>query len=135
MRVLLWYCDRFAWQPALKTLEEAREGTPGEHEKAVVAFVHVEPKDVERIGKVETRLLKQIKWLMRKWETPRVVLHSFTHLGEEKAPADVACALLERVGARLEGAGLEVLHTPWGHFVDLQLAAPGHPLARVFTEF
>lgn len=135
MRVLFWYCEHFTWQPAMKTLDEVEDGTPGGSEKAVVAFVHVEPKDAEQLSKVETKLVKNVKWLTRKWDTSRVVLHSFTHLSEEKAPAQVAGALLERVGVRLEAVELEVMHTPYGHFLDLQLSAPGHPLARVFKEF
>ncbi|RMG93323.1 MAG: hypothetical protein D6708_05415, partial [Candidatus Dadabacteria bacterium] len=64
MRVLLWYCDRFAWRPALRTLETAPPAEPGEVRDAVVAFVHVEPGDGPD---QETKLVKNVKWLARKW--------------------------------------------------------------------
>lgn len=134
MRVLFWYCDRFTWVPALKSLEEAPEAGPGSVEKAVVAFIHVEPADLEEGSGAETKLVKNAKWLARKWEVKRVLLHSFTHLAEVKADPRAARDLLDRAQARLEAAGYEASQTPWGQFLDLDMQAPGHPLARVFKE-
>ncbi len=65
----------------------------------------------------------------------KVILHSFTHLGEEKADPDKAQALLGRVQKRLENADYSVVQTPYGYFLDLSIEAPGHPLARVYKEF
>lgn len=135
MRVLFWYCEAFAYRPALKTLEDAPPAAPADVARAVVAFVHVEPADVLGDGGPETKLVKNAKWMARKWETPRVVLHSFTHLGEEKADAEAARALLERAAERLVQAGYEACQTPYGYFHDLEMRAPGHPLARVFKAF
>ena len=134
MRALMWYCERFGWVPALRTLDDAPEAGPGEVERAVVAFVHVEPADVAGGSPAETKLVKNAKWLARKWEVRQVVLHSFTHLGEAKAdPAD-ARALLDRARDRLEGAGYPAVQTPYGYFLDLRIEAPGHPLARIYKE-
>lgn len=135
MRVLFWYCDRFDWTPAMKTLPDTPEAEPAENENAVVAFVHIEPGDVEAGSSAETKLVKNAKWLVRKWENTRVVLHSFTHLGEEKAEADKAQSLLDRAQKRLEKAGYSVVQTPYGYFLDLAIKTPGHPLARVYKEF
>ncbi len=135
MRVLFWYCDRFDWTPAMKTLPDTPEAEPAENENAVVAFVHIEPWDVEAGSSAETKLVKNAKWLVRKWENTRVVLHSFTHLGEEKAEAGKAQSLLDRAQKRLEKAGYSVVQTPYGYFLDLAIKTPGHPLARVYKEF
>jgi hypothetical protein len=135
MRVLFWYCDHFAWTPAIKTLDDVPEAHPAENEKTVVAFVHIEPRDVDNGSSAETKLVKNAKWLARKWEITRVVLHSFTHLGGEKAEADKARDLLDRAQSRLENAGYSVTQTPYGYFLDLVIKAPGHPLARVYKEF
>ena len=134
MRVLFWYCERFAWVPAKKSLEGAPDAGPGRVDNAVVAFVHVEPADLEEGSGAETKLVKNAKWLARKWEVRRVVLHSFTHLAEVKADPVAARELLDRARARLESAGYEASQTPWGWFLDLHMQAPGHPLARVFKE-
>ena len=135
MRVLYWYCDRFGWQPALKTLDEAPEAEAGCFEKIVAGFIHVEPADIRPESKAETKLVKNAKWLARKWHTSRIILHSFTHLAEAKAEAAEAHELLLRAGQRLVEAGYEVRHTPYGYFLDLDIKAPGHPLARIFKHF
>ncbi len=134
MRLLLWYCERFCWNPTKKTLENVPEGTAGEATSAVVAFIHAEPADERNAGKVETKLVKNLKWLAGKWNTKKVVLHSFTHLGEEKADAEFTLGLFKRARDRLEQVGYEVFMTPYGHFNDLELSAPGHPLARIFKQ-
>ncbi len=135
MRLLFWYCDRFAWNPTLKTLSDAPDAEPMAHEKTVVAFIHIEPKDVANGSSAETKLVKNAKWLARKWETQQVILHSFTHLGEEKADPGEAKRLIDRVQQRLETAGYTAVQTPYGYFNDLSIAAPGHPLARIYKEF
>ena len=135
MRVLFWYCDRFDWTPAIKTLDDVSKAEPAENKNAVVAFVHIEPRDVDTGSSAETKLVKNAKWLARKWDVTKVILHSFTHLGEEKADPDKAQALLDRAQKRLENADYSVVQTPYGYFLDLSIEAPGHPLARVYKEF
>jgi threonyl-tRNA synthetase editing subunit len=135
MRVLFWYCDCFDWTPAIKTLPEVPDAEPAENRDAVVAFVHIEPQDVQDGSTAETKLVKNAKWLARKWEITRVVLHSFTHLGQEKADPAEARALLDRSQKRLQNAGYSVDQTPYGYFLDLDIKAPGHPLARIYKEF
>ena len=135
MRVLFWYCDKFAWNPAMKTLDHAPDAAADVHEKSVVAFIHVEPADEENRSSVETKLVKNAKWLARKWETSLVILHSFTHLGEEKGPPDFANTLFDSAQKRLEAAGYTAIQTPYGYFNDLTIEAPGHPLARIYKSF
>lgn len=135
MRVLFWYCDEIAWTPAMKTLEEAPEAEARALTKKVVVFVHVEPQDTEEGSSAETKLVKNTKWLARKWETKEVVLHSFTHLGMDKAEPGQAKEIMDRASERLESAGYDAQQTPYGYFLDLKLRAPGHPLARIYKEF
>jgi hypothetical protein len=135
MRVLFWYCEKFAWNPAIKTLQTYPDARADERRNIVVAFIHVEPQDTQEASSAETRLIKTAKWLARKWEVKRVLLHSFAHLAEEKADSDQAKALLDRAQTRLENAGYEALQTPYGYFNDLSLTARGHPLARIFKKF
>lgn len=135
MRVLFWYCDQFNWIPAVKALSDVPEAEASDNENTIVAFVHVEPKDLEGGSSAETKLVKNAKWLARKWKIKKIVLHSFTHLGEEKAEPEGARALLLRTQKRLESAGYAVVQTPYGYFLDLYIEAKGHPLARVFKEF
>jgi hypothetical protein len=135
MRVLFWFCDHIGWTPVRKTLPEAPDAAPGEESRVVAAFVHVEPADVEPGAGAETKLVKQAKWLARQWEVRRILLHSFTHLGEHKADPEASRALLERAQDRLRDAGYQAPTTPFGYFNDLTLSAPGHPLARIYKEW
>jgi hypothetical protein len=135
MRLLIWYCDRFGWNPAQKTLEDAPEAEAETQKQSIVAFIHVEPQDVAEGNSAETKLVKNAKWAARKWETRKVILHSFTHLGERKADPEAAKKLMDRVQTRLNTAGYEALQTPYGYFNDLTMEAPGHPLARIYKEF
>lgn len=130
------YADRFAYRTSRKALEsapdcdEAREVTA-----AVIALIHAEPADEQNGAEVETKLVKNLKWAARKNETNRIVLHTFSHLAEEKASPEFTRQMLYRAEARLRGAGYEVSQTPFGYFLDLDLAAPGHSLARLFKGF
>jgi len=135
MRLLFWYCDRFSWHPTLKTLDHVPDAVPMTHGQTVVAFIHVEPPDVAEGSSAETKLVKSAKWLARKWETRKIVLHSFTHLGEQKAEPEAAKGVIDRVQKRLEKAGYTAVQTPYGYFNDLSIDAPGHPLARIYKEF
>jgi hypothetical protein len=135
MRVLLWYCERFAWNPTIKTLDDAPQAGPGEQRNTVVAFIHVEPQDTLGESSAETKLVKNAKWLARKWDTKKILLHSFTHLSEEKAAPEEAKALMDRVQHRLGQAGYDTRLTPYGFFNDLSMEAKGHPLARIFKAF
>ena len=57
MRLLLWYCEKFAWHPSLKTLDHVPDAAPMSHEKSVVAFIQVEPEAAKAlIDSVEKRL-------------------------------------------------------------------------------
>ena len=135
MKVLFWYCDQFAWTPSMKTLEEVPDQDPQSREKVVVAFIHVEPSDVENGSSAETKLVKNCKWLARKWDVTTILLHSFSHLSEEKADPQKAIELFDRAQDRLVKAGYDASQTAYGYFNDLSIEAPGHPLARIFKSF
>lgn len=136
MRVIFWYMERFKFNPAVKNLEQAETVTePGEVQNAVVAFVHAEEQDVEKAAKVETKLIKNLKWLAGKWQCKTLVLHSFAHLSESKSEPQFLKDLFDRAQQRLEGSGFEVIQTPYGYFLDIEIVAPGRSLARVYKEF
>ncbi|MDD9303024.1 MAG: hypothetical protein HUK40_12060 [Desulfobacter sp.] len=135
MRVLFWYCDTFAWTPTIKSLEQVPESGPNAADEVVVAFVHVEPRDLEKGNSSETKLVKNAKWLARKWDVSKILLHSFTHLGEDKADPDAAGQILEQARDRLIKAGYDASLTAFGYYNDLVIEAKGHPLARIFKEF
>jgi len=136
LKVLFLYAEKFAYSPGEKVLDFVPEAAESvDFSDAVLAFVHVEAEDLERKSRILTRLVKYAKWLARKWGTRRIVVHSFSHLSESKAPPEFSGALLEEARKRLESAGYEAHLTPFGYVLELELRLPGRLLARAFQSF
>ena len=135
MKLLMMYCTRFAFRTSQKGLEAAPDlDVQDTIEDALVGFIHVEAEDEENASGVETKLVKNLKWAARKNESNRIVLHSFTHLSESKADPEFTRTLFGNAQERLQKAGYEVSQTPFGYFLNLDLSAPGFPLARLFKD-
>jgi hypothetical protein len=136
MKLLMIYCDRFAYTPAQKALEDQPDSDQtAELTDIVLGMIHAEAADEEDPVKVEKKLIKNLKWGARKNDTQKIVLHSFSHLSESKATPDFTRALLDRSAERLRNAGYEAFQTPYGYFLDLDLQAPGKSTARIFISF
>jgi hypothetical protein len=130
------YTDRFGYKTSVKTLESAPTSDEEKViEHALLGFIHVEAKDEENLSSTETKLVKNLKWAARKNETDTVVLHSFAHLAESKADPEITRQLLDNAESRCKSAGYKTYQTPFGYFLDLDIKAPGHALARLFKEF
>ena len=133
MKLLLTYANRVAYQPKVKNLPEAPDVTEGaEYHDIIVAFIHIEAADEEDFKSSENKLVKNLKWIARKNETKKILLHSFAHLAETKASAEFTKQLLDKVEQRLKNAGYEAYQSPFGYFLDFQIDWPGRSLARVF---
>lgn len=133
MKLLMIYTHQFAFRTAEKNLDSAPEvDENGKVTEAIVAFIHSELEDVEREKNVLGKLVKNIKWLSGKLGTKTVVLHSFAHLSESKAPPEFVQDLFNKAQQKLKNTGYRVSQTPFGYFLDLDIQAPGFSLARVF---
>lgn len=135
MKVLFMYCNEFGYTPTIKTLQHF----PNETERKLfintqVAFIQAEEKDMLPEHDVTKKLLNNIKWICRKNNSNKIVLHSFAHLSESKATPEFTKALFDRIEERLKNVGFEVYQTPFGYFLDLTIKAPGFSLARVFQD-
>ena len=136
MKLLMIYCDTFAYSTSIKNLESVKEYHESDSiENALTGFIQVELKDEENLSGVETKLVKNLKWAAKKNNTKRIVLHSFAHLSMSKADEKLTMELFNRTEERLDKSGYEVSQTPFGYFLDLNVQAPGESLARVFKEF
>ena len=138
MKVLFMFSTRFAYTPVSKTLEESEEVELKKHnfENIQTAFIQVKSADEGgQLSSVETKLLKNLKWVSRKNNTNTILLHSFAHLSESKATPAISKLLIDNVERRLRNSGFIVHKTPFGYFHDLEINAPGYSLARVFKSF
>lgn len=130
------YCSRFAFNPTIHTLKDFPEVVDGEeYSEALVAFIHGELSDEEDSKGIENKMLKNIKWAAKKNETRNIILHSFAHLAETKADPIFTKDVFDKVQQRLINADYQCNQTPFGHFLDLDLQAPGVSQARIFKSF
>ncbi|MBE7467909.1 MAG: hypothetical protein DPW09_00670 [Anaerolineae bacterium] len=134
MKLLLFQAKQFYWKSYSKTLEavpdqEVAETVP----ETVVVFLHAEAEDEARPG-LETKIVKNIKWLANKRQLKNIVLHSFTHLSGSTASPEFAQALLNGLEQRLRSTGYQVWQTPFGYFCEWDLSVYGDSLAKVFKE-
>jgi hypothetical protein len=135
MKLLLFYSPSFWFKTYQKVLEQVPDqNVEAACHDAVVVFYHVEAADLERRGKVLSKLIKNIKWLAGKFGSKSVVLHSFNHLSSSKAPADFAEGLVQDAIQRLEMSGYSVTLTPFGYLNEWKLHVAGESLAKVFKE-
>ena len=136
MKVLLFYTNSFSYTPVTKNLEDAPE--PGEgktFEKCLLAFIQVEESDEEKdVKSREKKLVNHLKWVARKNNTTRIVLHSFAHISFSKASPEFTKQVFVAAQTRLENANYETHQTPFGYFLDLKMDAPGYSLARIWAE-
>lgn len=136
MKLLMIYAKKFSYKPTIKVLENAEKVSSGESfENVQVAFIQMEKEDEERIKAVETKLVKNLKWVAGKNKTRHIILHSFAHLSESKADPEFTKELFDSAQIRLENTDYQINQTPFGYFLDLNVDAPGFSLARVFKSF
>ncbi|MEJ5300767.1 MAG: threonyl-tRNA synthetase editing domain-containing protein [Thermodesulforhabdaceae bacterium] len=135
MKLLMFFAHEFWLTPREKTIPDVPDQEKTiEASQAVIIFYHAEPTDEQRSGNVITKFVKNAKWLAGKFQTKTVILHSFNHLGSEKASPDVALSIISEVKRKLENAGYTVLETPFGYQNEWKMHVAGDSLAKVFKE-
>ncbi len=133
MKLLMFLAKQFTFRPYEKTLPEAGDGG-GEVQvtDAAVIFVHSEPQDEAAPAGLETKFVKNVKWIAGKRGFKNIVLHSFTHLAESSASPQFAETFLQSTAARLRNTGYQVMVTPFGWVGEWDLSVYGESLAKVF---
>jgi hypothetical protein len=133
MKLLMFLAKEFAFRPFEKTLPEANDSASEvKTADAAVIFVHNEPQDEADPSGLETKFVKNIKWIAGKRGIRNIVLHSFTHLAETSAPPQFAEAFLLGAAQRLRNTGYRVTLTPFGWVCEWELSVYGESLAKVF---
>ena len=136
MKLLMIYCDSFSYKPQIKTLPDFPDFTDNiKLENVLVAFIQMEEKDIAISSKIETKLLKNLKWGAKKNEVKHVVLHSFAHLSTSKADPQSTKQLFDQVETRLKNTDYDCDQTPFGYFLDINVQAPGRSAGRIFLDF
>jgi len=135
MKLLMLFAHDYWLRPYEKNLPDAPDCSEDvAAQECVVALIHAEPRDLEARGKTITKAIKQLKWLARKSDTTRIVLHSFAHLAPASAPPAEAQSLLDDMCQRLVDTGFTVRTSPFGYFNEFRLHVAGPSLAKVFVD-
>jgi predicted deacetylase len=129
------YVDEFSYIPAQKNLENAEDVEKGDaFTDSILAFIHVEETDEEYdIKSREKKLVNHLKWTARKNSCQKIILHSFAHLSDSKASVEFTKQLFDLAEKRLQNGEYQTTQTPFGYFLDLNIKAPGHSLARIWA--
>jgi len=137
MKMLMLHVRDFWYQTHCRNLEteEERQQEATVADGAVLAWIHVEPHDLDDRVTAVRKTIKNLKWHARKVEVEQVVLHSFAHLAEQTAEPEASRSIIEEVGERLVSVGFQVHHTPWGHFNQFKMHVEGPGIAKVFKSF
>jgi len=136
MKLLMIYCNSFAYKPQVKTLPDFPDFETEESYKDVLtAFIQMEKVDEANPKYFETKLVKSLKWAAKKNNTNHIILHSFAHLSVSKASPSITKQLFDTVEERLKNVGYQVNQTPFGYFLDIEVKAPGRSSARIFKSF
>ena len=133
MKLLMFLAKQFTFRPFEKTLPDVSDSS-GEVQvtDAAVIFVHAEPLDETDPSGLETKFVKNVKWIAGKRGFKNVVLHSFTHLAEASASPQYAEAFLQSAAVRLRNTGYPAVLTPFGWVCEWELSVHGESLAKVF---
>jgi len=133
MKLLMFLAKQFTFRPFEKTLPDAGDAS-GEVQvtDTTVIFVHAEPQDEAGPDGLETKFVKNVKWIAGKRGLKNIVLHSFTHLAEASASPQFAEAFLQSAATRLRNTGYQVTLTPFGWVCEWDLSVHGESLAKVF---
>lgn len=135
MKVLVMYVDEFSYVPSEKNLETAEDITEGAgYTESILAFIQVEEGDEEfDVKSREKKLVNHLKWTARKNNCKKIILHSFAHLSDSKGSVAFTRKIFDLSEKRLQNGGYITAQTPFGYFLDLQIKAPGHSLARIWA--
>lgn len=135
MKLLCFQAKQFRWRAHAKTIPDAPDQEVDVAiEEAIIAFIHAEESDAapERSQSIQRQAIKHIKWLANKRSLRRIVLHSFAHLGDDRAEPAAAAVIMEDLARRLREAEYDVRTTPFGYLCEWDLSVYGDSLAKVW---
>ena len=128
MKLLMLHAKQFWYKPYTDSADVKNDNITD----AIVAFIHVEEDDMNR-NEVIDRAVGNLRWLAKKNETDKVVLHSFAHLSNSKSDPETANKIIQRIGEKLK-KNLTIHIVPFGQFYEFSIHVLGPSLAKVFKD-
>lgn len=103
-------------------------------DETVLVWIQSEEKDAEDKIAVLRKMVKNIRWMSKKVSCDNIVLHSFAHIAESKAPRELASEIISEVRSRLLERGFHVHVVPEG-LNEFRMHVKGPAIAKVFKSF
>ncbi|MCC4767487.1 hypothetical protein FXW07_12895 [Methanosarcina sp. DH1] len=133
MKLLMFDTTYFCYKTFSKTVETVEAFDREESiTDSLVIFVNVENEDEVQKDKVVRKAVNNIRWLAKKADRNKVVLHSFGHLSESKSSIEFAEDILNTIKEKLTAKGLETSMTPFGYLLEFKIHVKGESLAKVW---
>lgn len=133
MKLLMFDTNDFWYKPFSKTIESAENySEEWSTMDSLVIFINVEKEDEDRKDKVVKKAVNNIRWLAKKTDRKKVVLHSFGHLSESKSNVEFAEDAIKAIKDKLTAKGIETSMTPFGYFLEFKIHVKGESLAKVW---
>jgi len=136
MRILAIHSDYINFEPtkkALKSAEDVEKKKEGMKD-CLVVFSSVEKVDEKNVDGTVSKLVDEIKNIIKQVKTNRIVLYPYAHLSSELANPKTAVEVLEKAEKLLK-EDFEVLRAPFGWYKKFEIKCKGHPLAELSREF
>ncbi len=133
MKLLMFGTKEFWYKTFRKTIENVEDSNEEKAiQNSITVFINVEKEDETRDQEVLSKAVGNIKWLAKKNDYKKVVLHSFGHLSDSKSSSEFAQDIIKRIEKKLTSKGLEAITTPFGYFLEFKMHVNGESLAKVW---
>ena len=128
MKLLMLHAKQFWYKPHTNLADAKSDDIID----AIVAFIHVEENDMKK-EEVIDKAVGNLRWLAKKNETDKIVLHSFAHLSNSKSDPETANNIIQKIDEKLK-KNFTVNIVPFGQFYEFSIHVLGPSLAKVFKD-
>ena len=129
MKLLMFHAKEFWYKPHANSADASKSDNITD---AIIAFIHVEENDMNK-DEVIDKAVGNLRWLAKKNETDKVVLHSFAHLSNSKSNPETANKIIQTIGEKLK-KNFTVHIVPFGQFYEFSIHVLGPSLAKIFKD-
>ncbi|MEM3411997.1 MAG: threonine--tRNA ligase [archaeon] len=135
MRILCIHSDFLEVEPVSKAIEDAEdvEKVKKRIEDCLVVFCSIEKQDENKKEEILNEAYNEIKDVLEKIKSKRLVLYPFVHLSSNPSSPSFALSVLKDLENKLSEE-YEVYRAPFGWYKKFTISCKGHPLAELSRE-
>ncbi len=133
MKILAIHSDYLEYEAKKKAIDSAPEPEKKKEriEECLTVFQGSEELDEENPEEVAEKTVDEIKDILEKVDTDKIVLYPFVHLTENPSSPNTAQKILDKEEEILKNTDLEVHRSPFGWYKAFNVKCKGHPLAEL----